>query len=231
MSVTATVSQPRLVVMKFRISGNLRFLSHAQTVTVFHRACFRAGIPLEHSKGFNPRARLSLPLPRSVAVRTDADLLCFRVDAAVLTGDAPAAQLGELSAAEALKSMLQDELPTGCDLLTVSVEQANVSFEPRLVSYAVPVSGATEEEIRDTIAAIMASDKLELERRKDPKTAVKIVNVRPFLKSMEIQGTDIIVNCAYGSQGSIRVGEILALLGIAKDTPVRRTHVEWYKKN
>lgn len=222
--MTGTASESRLIVMKFSISGNLRFLSHAETVRVFSRACFRAGISVEHSQGFNPRAKLSLPLPRSVAVETDADLLCFRV---------PLSQLAGIGA-ERLKSMLQEQLPAGCELLSADDADAKVSFEPRQVRYAVPVCGEIEEGLSERIAAIIARQCIEVRRRKDARGRTKIVDVRPFIKSMKIQGGDIIVECAYSPAGSIRTDEILQLLGVGADEirgPVRRTNVQWYKKN
>jgi len=226
--VISTVRESRLIVMKFRITGNLRFLSHAETVRVFYRACFRAGIKVEHSRGFNPRAKISLPLPRSVAVETDVDLLCFRVQMSQLTG------AGAEAEAERLMSMLQEQLPDGCELLRADEEDAKVSFEPRQVRYIVPVSGESEEGISRRIAGVMACESLEVHRRKDARGRTKIVDVRPFMKSMEIQGHDIIVECAYSSAGSIRVDEILQLLAVGADEirgPVRRTNVQWYKKN
>ncbi|MBN2271219.1 MAG: DUF2344 domain-containing protein, partial [Sedimentisphaerales bacterium] len=63
------------MLLKFRIWGNLRFLSHAETMKVFQRACARAGLDVAHTEGFNPRPRLSLPLPRSVGVESDEELL------------------------------------------------------------------------------------------------------------------------------------------------------------
>jgi len=59
----------------FRIGGLLRFLSHAETLRVCQRACARAGVPVKHTMGFNPHPRLSLPLPRSVGVESDDELL------------------------------------------------------------------------------------------------------------------------------------------------------------
>jgi radical SAM-linked protein len=230
-SIINTVSQSILIVIKFRINGNLRFLSHAETMKVFHRACFRAGIKVVHSQGFNPHAKLSLPLPRSVALETDADLLCFRIDEEELNA-AEAKTKSEVL--ESLKSKLQQQLPAGCELLTIDSEHAKVSFEPRQIRYVIPVQNGTEKEINDRIGEVMANDTLELQRRKNARGAMKVVNVRPFLKAMKIQDSDIIAECEYSAAGSVRVDEILKLLDIkAEDTrgPIRRTDVQWYKKN
>ena len=65
----------KTLVVKFRISGSLSYLSHRETMTMFDRALVRAQVKLKYSEGFNPRPKLSLPLPRSVGIASDAELL------------------------------------------------------------------------------------------------------------------------------------------------------------
>ncbi|MHC4625895.1 MAG: DUF2344 domain-containing protein, partial [Planctomycetota bacterium] len=43
--------------IKFRVRDTLRFLSHAETLRVFQRACVRGHIKILYSQGFNPRPR------------------------------------------------------------------------------------------------------------------------------------------------------------------------------
>lgn len=52
----------------FAITGEGRFLSHHETMRLLARAAARAGLPIRYSEGFNPRRRISLPLPRPVGV-------------------------------------------------------------------------------------------------------------------------------------------------------------------
>ncbi len=63
------------LVISFSIEGNLRFLSHRQTATMLERALIRAGLDLSYSEGFNPHPRMSLPLPRTVGVVSQNDVL------------------------------------------------------------------------------------------------------------------------------------------------------------
>ena len=55
----------------------MRFLSHAETIRVFQRACVRAGVQIAYSQGFNPHQKMSLVPPRSVGVESNDDLLCL----------------------------------------------------------------------------------------------------------------------------------------------------------
>jgi radical SAM-linked protein len=57
-----------MIRVEFSKTGRLRYLSHLELVTTFHRALRRAGFPLEYSQGFHPSPRISFGPPLSVGV-------------------------------------------------------------------------------------------------------------------------------------------------------------------
>jgi len=218
-----------LVLIKFRIRGNLRFLSHAEMVKVFQRACVRAGIKATYSQGFNPRPKLSLPLPRSVGVETDDDLLCLRV-----SGSAELSEVRDLNEPR-IKAGLSDQLPEGCELLSVSVAKTKAIFQPSAATYVFAVRQEyLNEKLRARIKCLLASESLNLQRRMDAEgSKFKNVDVRPFLKSIELDNTGIVVECKISSAGSMRIDEILKLLELDVEklaAPIRRTSVNWQQK-
>ncbi|MHC4461215.1 MAG: TIGR03936 family radical SAM-associated protein [Planctomycetota bacterium] len=221
-----------LLTIRFKIGGSLRFLSHAETVKVFQRACARAGLKIQHSQGFNPRPKLSLPLPRSVGIESDDDLLCLRVNR----------DLNETAMADyesRIKARLSGQLPVGCELLSVSVAGANTSFRPSGATYVLMVQPEyLNENLKAAIKRVLASESLNLQRRIDikdsrPRTqdpGLKTVDVRAFLKSIDLDGRSIIIECKISSAGTIRVEEILRLLELDVEklaAPIRRTNVQW----
>ena len=214
----------RLVLIKFKVRGNLRFLSHAETVKVFQRACVRAGIETAYSQGFNPRPKLSLPLPRSVGVESDDDLLCLRVPCAPN-------ELRETNHESRIKARLSGQLPEGCQLLTVDVAKAKASFEAGGATYVLAVRPEyLNEKLKTTVKRLLASGSLNLQRQIDAKGNIRKVDVRPFLKSIEFDDRGIVVECKISSAGSIRVEEILKLLELNVEklvAPIRRTKVQW----
>ena len=219
------------MLIRFRIRGSVRYLSHAETVKVFQRACVRAGIRVQHSGGFNPRPKLSLPLPRSVGVETDDDLLCLR---AAGCGRADKGLKSSIDG-EQFKASLCDELPEGIEVLGVRVGQAKTTFEPRLATYLLAVRAKyLNEKLKATIKGLLASESLNLERLIDAKKSrFKNVDVRGFLKSIELDDEGIVVECRISSAGSIRVEEILKLLELDAEklaAPIRRTRVQWQEK-
>jgi len=208
-------------VIKFKVRGNLRFLSHAEMLKVFQRACVRAGIKPAYSKGFNPRPKLFLPLPRSVGLETEDDLLCLRLETSTSPFDS-----GQF------KVKLSSQLPEGCELLTVSVAKAKTSFRANAVTHVLTIGREhINEKLKNKIKRLLVSESLNLERRRSPNSSnSKNVDVRPFLKSIELNGRNIVVECKISPAGSIRVDEILELLELDYGmlaAPIRRTRVQW----
>lgn len=64
----------------FEKMGNARYISHLDLMRVFQRAFKRAGLPLTHSQGFNPRASVSIALPLSLGVESKCELLDFELE-------------------------------------------------------------------------------------------------------------------------------------------------------
>ena len=220
-----------MLVIKFRIGGLLRFLSHAQTLSVFQRACVRAGLQVQYSQGFNPRPRLSLPLPRPVGVASDDEILCVQIQK----------NAGVYRDSISIKAQndIMPQLPQGIELLSVSIIETNKSFQPCSAQYILTVRKEyLNEEIKANIKHLLASERLDIQRRITKKKSrigtrdsiAKNIDVRGFLESIELDQDSIIVRCKITPAGSIRVEEILSLLKLDVGKlalPIRRTSVKW----
>lgn len=227
----AALNETLLLVIKFGLGGALRFLSHAETLRVFQRACVRAGIDIQYSQGFNPRPIMSLPLPRPVGVESDDELLCFRIRKGIRAQD-------HLSTSNAddlcsiVREKLSAQLPEGCELLSVNIARTSTSFQPRSATYIIAVrSEYLDESLRARIDLLLESENLNIQRHIDKKNSkLKNVDVRVFLKSIKIDDLGIIVECNTSPAGSIRIEEILKLLELDAGKlalPIRRTNVQW----
>ncbi|HEY5505058.1 MAG TPA: TIGR03936 family radical SAM-associated protein [Sedimentisphaerales bacterium] len=205
-----------LVVIRFRIGGSLRFLSHAETMRLFQRACVRAGVKVAYSQGYNPHQRMSLVLPRSVGVESDDELLCLWL----VEG-----QTGIDN--EALKG----ELPDGIEIVSVETSQAKNVPEPISARYIMKVQGQyVDDNAKRRIEEILAGDKVVVDRRTGEDSRTKPVDVRPFLESIKAEQGQVAVDCKISQAGTIRVDEILGLLHLKTADltgPVKRTGVQW----
>jgi radical SAM-linked protein len=180
---------------------------------------------MQYSRGFNPRPRLSLPLPRTVGINSDGDVLCLRVNR-----DLSGPEVADYQAK--IKADLAERLPEHCELLSVEVVKPNASYQPTSATYVLPVApDSIDRGVESRIERLMASESCKLQRRMDAKNSkFKDVDVRPFLKSIQVVDKEIIVECEISPAGTIRVEEILKLLELDTEmltAPIRRTNVQW----
>jgi radical SAM-linked protein len=212
------------LVVKFKISCNLSYLSHLETVSMFQRALVRAGVELCYTDGFNPRPRLSLPLPRSVGVWSDAELLYALVD--VVSG-------GE----GALQEQVAGQLPFGCEVTGIELEEGKAAYRAEWAEYEFDLGDmAGESEFKSEFerfcSALESGEGLYVERRKGERGICRRIDVGDYIETAELKGSHVLVRCSITPSGSVRIDELLDLLGIEREQlsgPVRRSAVEWRK--
>jgi radical SAM-linked protein len=191
-------------------------LSHAETLAMFHRALARIDLPVEYSQGFNPHQKLSLPLPRSVGLEVDEDILFVRVKAGSFNTDD-------------FKTRLAIQMPAGCEILEVA--QSDTARRPVGAIYVLKVvEDFLDENLKNRIENILAQNNITLQRQIDEKGRIREVDVRPYLGAINVKNTCVEVQCIISPAGSIRVDEILKLLelDITKlAAPVRRVKINW----
>lgn len=66
--------------LRFTKTGRVRFLSHLDFMTLFHRSCLRAGIPVAFSQGFNPHPKIAFGPALSVGIESEAEYLDLETD-------------------------------------------------------------------------------------------------------------------------------------------------------
>lgn len=69
-----------MIRLLFEKTGTAVWMSHLDLMRVFQRSFKRAGLPLTHTKGFNPRPSVSIALPLSVGVESQCELLDFDLE-------------------------------------------------------------------------------------------------------------------------------------------------------
>lgn len=192
---------------------------------VFSRAAVRGGIDLRYSEGFNPRPRLSLPLPKSVGVETDDDLLALVVNCA----DDDLQSADRLSRIE---KALSAQLPAGCEVISLDAATGKKPPRPLSALYVFAVGPEhVNDELRTRIENLLASESLIVRRHAQKRGArSKDVDVRSYIKSVELGDHGVFVECLTSPAGSIRMEEILELLDLDVEKlvrPIRRTNVKW----
>lgn len=79
----------------FEKTGKAIYISHLDLMRLFQRGFKRAGLPLTHTQGFNPRASVSIALPLSLGVESECELLDFDLDGDTIPCDDICSRLNE----------------------------------------------------------------------------------------------------------------------------------------
>ena len=164
---------PRLL---FEKTGNAVWISHLDLMRLFQRAFKRAGLPLTHTQGFNPRPSVSIALPLSVGVESRCELLDFDLD-------------GEAVACEEISQRLNSTLVpgirvrevynTGRKLKDLSLLRCEIRLE---YDGGVPENGA------QMLQELFARSSLIVPKR--TKNGIQDQDIIPMIRSLEISAED-----------------------------------------
>jgi len=197
------------VAIRFGIEGDLRFISHHDTMRLFERALSRASLPVKFSEGFNPHPRLSLPLPRSVGVASECDLLVI--------------ELSEPLEPNVVRNRLSVQLPRGLTLLEAWVSEGHRTLQVDRVAYALDLPPDAADKTIPSLARLLAAETWSIERHPVGRRGMKLIDLRSYLVDASVQsGTLRWIGCVTRT-GSCRPAEVLEALGL--DPQVWHHHV------
>ena len=210
------------LVADFAVQGDLAYLSHQETLTLFQRAFIRAAVPLMYSSGFNPHPHVSIPFPRSVGTCSDGD----RVTATV--------EFETVPANEQLSERVQQQLPTDCRLLGLHCVPGKQTFLPASVRYQFMLNDVLtptqQAHLGMCKGQIDHDEAIHIQRYRAKKKRYQTFDISPFVQSLDIQSDCIEVVCSVTQGGTVRVDELMQWLAIDINRlrePVKRTDIVW----
>jgi len=158
----------------FEKTGNAIWISHLDLMRLFQRAFKRAGLPLTHSQGFNPRPSVSIALPLSVGVESVCELLDFELD-------------GETVPCEEICSRLNAALVTGVRVLQVydtGRKLKDLSYLHCAVS--LEYDNNIPDDAENALQKLFASKELIVPKK--GKNGVQDQDIIPMIRSLDIVG-------------------------------------------
>ncbi len=210
----------------FSVTGDLRFISHRDTIRVFQRALARASLPVRYSEGFNPHPRLSLPLPRPVGVASEAEIIIVEFDQPIDGEDG--------------RRRLNAQMPRHIHLFSANRIGPDDRFLPNLVRYRIePARGQVwspeiVSRVAERIEHVMQADILYIDRETPGGKESRRIDVRSFLVEARMEGDAVAFTLRVTAAGTARPREIAAILGFDTEAVafgIRRTAVEWHTHN
>ncbi len=165
---------PRIL---FEKTGKAVWISHLDLMRVFQRAFKRAGLPLTHTQGFNPRPSVSIALPLSVGVESCCEMLDFDLD-------------GDKVANRIVRGKLNDYLVPGIRVIKVYDNGQKLKFLALLdtvvtLEYDQGVPSDAVSKLRE----LFGREEVLVEK-KTKSNGIQDQNIIPMIRSMEIEQTD-----------------------------------------
>ena len=161
--------------LRFSKTGDMRYLSHLELITVFTRAVSRGGVPILFSLGFHPHPRFSFGTATSVGVESQAEYM----DMFVVSG------ITALEVQERLNSVL----PEGLRILEseeVDAKSPSISTLIYATRYRITIANADPDELPKQCVQFLAHDSFVIQRTKKGQT--QTVDLRNETVSLSADG-------------------------------------------
>lgn len=200
----------------FGVDGDLRFISHHDTLRLFRRALARAEVPVRYSEGFNPHPRITIPLPRPVGVASEAEAIVVETERLIDPQEALA--------------RLDRHTPAGLGMKTVKQLEVGENLQPNLVQYRMKVGDRATTDLAECIGRVLEADAIPVERRMAKGGRPRSVDIRPYIADLRVKGGAVEFTLQVTGNGSAKPAEIAGLLGFdagSIDPGIRRLKVQW----
>ena len=163
---------PRLL---FEKTGSAVWMSHLDLMRLMQRAFKRAGLPLTHTHGFNPRPSVSIALPLSVGVESVCELLDFDLE-------------GELPPMETIQTRLNAALVPGVAVRQVYMDGRKIRDLALLrCRLGLEYDGGIPAGATDAIATLFARESLMVEKKS--KNGILEQDIRPMIRELSVAQT------------------------------------------
>lgn len=156
----------------FEKTGPAVYISHLDLMRLFQRAFKRAGLPLTHTKGFNPRPSVSIALPLSLGVSSRCELLDFDLEGEKIDNDQILEKLNE-SLVEGVRVL--EVYDSGAKIGKIAFLDCTVTLE---YDRTLPADALVRLE------ALFRSEELTVEKK--GKNGVTEQNIIPMIRRLEV---------------------------------------------
>lgn len=200
----------------FAIGGDLRFLSHHDTLRLFRRALARADFPVRFTEGFNPHPKIMIPLPRPVGIASRDEALVVETTR-------------EIDPDTALPQ-IRKQTPEGIELLSLRRLQRGEQLEPQRVRYRLDASDLKMDDLEARVERLFATTCIPIERISPKRKQARQVDIRPYLVDLQAIGHSVEFTLLVTGGGTAKPAEIAGALGCDHGSinhRIERLEVQW----
>ena len=157
----------------FEKTGAAAYISHLDLMRLFQRSFKRAGLPLTHTKGFNPRPSVSIALPMSLGVESVCELLDFDLEEEGFTCDE-------------IRERLNQNLTEGVRILEVYDNGAKLKHLAYLsCELTLEYDGGISDDAQTRLCELFALPELIVEKK--GKNGITQQNIIPMIQEISVE--------------------------------------------
>lgn len=205
--------------IKFSRGQEIKFISHLDIIRLWERVFRRAQIPLAYSEGFNPHPRISLAVPLSVGVTSEAELMDVFISRPITPDRFTTAVSRQLPAGIAIDGVYQ-----------ATVNMPSLQSQARFAEYRVELAtDRSREDIETAISELLSRQELPWHHHRD--TGRRSYDLRPLIDSLKCVDWKshccaILMKLRCDSSGSGRPEQVALALGFSRyPKSIRRTRL------
>jgi len=189
--------------LRFRFAkrGDLRLVSHHDLMRCLERILRRAGLPVAHSQGFNPRPKATFALAMALGIEGRREVLDL--------------ELTETIDPEDVLRRLSAEAPPGLDFLEVeAIPLTGRAARVAAARYHLPIPEEHRDAARAAVADLLTRASWPYTRHRQDRTIE--LDLRPFVLDAFVSDDGALsFRLKVASDGSARPEEIIDALGLS----------------
>jgi radical SAM-linked protein len=163
----------RKVRLRFKKEGDLRFISHLELASLFHRASKRADLSLGYSEGFHPMPRIVFASALPVGVESLAEVVELELEGT--------------SSASDVKKRLNESLPSGIEIIEAQEVPLSSPITPlihRSIYWIRLDQALTREETEKRIKKALSAEELRIHQERKGKE--REVDILPLIEEVRV---------------------------------------------
>lgn len=165
-----------IIRVKYKKGEEVKYVGHLDTMRTFTRCLKRTNIPVEYSKGFNPRIQISFALPLGVGVTSDADYFDLVLESRMNI--------------DLFISELNSVLPIGFKALEAEYVEDKKSLMSLVKEAKYEIALETDTK-KDDIEKLLNEDKIIIVKESKSQKKNEELDIKPFILDYEIIENDI----------------------------------------
>lgn len=205
-----------IIRVKYKKGEEVKYVGHLDAMRTFTKCLKRTNIPLEYSKGFNPRIQISFALPLGVGVTSDLDYFDLTLSSKMNV--------------DLFLSELNSVLPLGFKVLDAKYIEDKKSLMSLVKEAIYEITLKTNIE-KTAIKSLLDEEKIVIIKESKSKKKAEEIDIKPYIIQYEVSKLDnenivLKIHSTAGSVNNLNPIHLINLLseklGTIEDYEIKR---------